>query len=117
MAITTEERLIEAMKMIQETRDYLSRLPPVPVTTDHVYKMTAFLTEPDNALLRRRQVSRFGAYRLPVGFALVSAELRGDTLRLWQEPAPSGFTPPPVPLAEGITIELRLPENHDRKRA
>ncbi|CAM5372877.1 hypothetical protein [Eoetvoesiella caeni] len=117
MTITTEERLIEAIKMIQETRDYLSRLPPVPVTTDHIHKMTAFLAAPDNTLLIRQQVSRFGEYRLPVGFALVSAELRGDTLRLWQEPAPSGFTPPPVPLAEGITIELRWPENHDRKRA
>ncbi|MFT0549143.1 hypothetical protein ACMHYO_22735 [Allopusillimonas ginsengisoli] len=70
--------------------------------------MSAFLADPMHGLLMRNQVPRRGDYWSPVGIPLVSAELRGDTLRLWQEPAKHSALPR-VPLAgAGITIELSL---------
>lgn len=109
MTVTTEEKLIEALRMLEETRNYLLRLPPVPVTTERIHKMSAFLNAPDNDLLMRRQVPRRGELVHPTGVILAVAELRGDQLRLWQDPLPSGFKMPPVPLSgDGITINLRL---------
>lgn len=107
--IATEEKLIEALRMIEETRDYLLRLPPVPVTTERIHKMSKFLADPDHDVLLRREVPRRGEYVSPVGFILVTAELRGDRLRLWQDAPPAGFKPPPLSLnGDGVTIDLSL---------
>lgn len=114
MALTTEERLIEAMRMIEETRDYLRRLPAVPVTYEHISRMTAFLNAPDNDLLIKRNVPRRGAYRTPAGVPVISAELRGDTLRVWQRDRFDSRTHmTDAQREECITIKLSLDEKID----
>lgn len=64
------KELIEALRMLEETRDYLLRLPPVPVTTERIHKMSTFLNAPDNDLLIRRQVPRRGELVHPTGVIL-----------------------------------------------
>lgn len=73
--------------MLEETRGYLMRLPAVPVTYELILKLNKFLDNPDNTLLAQRKVPRGGALRAPVGYPIVSAELRGNTLSLWRRPA------------------------------
>lgn len=115
MAVTVEERLLEALKMLEETRDYLKRLPPVPVTYEQIHRIDSFLAQPDNALLEQRKVPRRGAFRAPAGYAIVSAELRGDTLSLWQS---QPYENSPIVLSglkagERVEIELSLDGHAD----
>lgn len=110
MEPTTQETLREALLMIEDTRDYLKRLPPVPVTYDFIAKLSQFLDQPSNRLLLLRNVPRRGAFRLAAGVPLLNAELRGDRLQL-VAPVHShpNWKAPPIPLHAGITIQL-VPE-------
>lgn len=82
MTITTEDMLLEAMTALQEVRDYLARLPSVPVTLNYVRKLNQFLDAPASRIMAQRGATRQGHIYAPVGYQLVDATLRHNTLTL-----------------------------------
>lgn len=107
---------VETLRLLQETVDYLLRLPAVPVTRELCRKLQAHIDAPDTRAAKReadsallRQNSRYGQKFSPAGLLLVQAEV---------EPAVATIKIPvlsqPGPrqahmirrLAEGLPIEL-----------
>lgn len=82
MTITTEDMLLEAMEVLGEVRDYLARMPPVPVTLNYVRKLNQFLDAPASRIMSERGATRQGHIYAPVGYQLVDATLRENTLTL-----------------------------------
>lgn len=105
---TNDEKLSEALALLSEVRDYMLRLPAVPVTAAMVTKVDRFLTRPSNAFLAAHQAPRVGFYILPSGLDLLEVEVTKDTVSI---KAPDHtFTQqwhtPGLPLLKGFKVRL-----------
>lgn len=77
MTRATDAQLQDALNMLAEARDYLARLPAVPVTRQFIWRLTQFLESPSNQLLPWA-----GRYHAPSGRAILDVLLLDTSLEL-----------------------------------
>lgn len=77
MKSRSDEKLSAALTMLEEARDYMTKLPPVPVTLQFVRKLNEFLDTQRDPLFPWQ-----GTAYAPDGRRLLEAELLDKTLTL-----------------------------------
>lgn len=80
----------QARELLEQTRDYLLRLPPVPVTRDFAHRIEAHLKQPAAVHLQRAfeaaaseaTLMTWGRF-MPNGEPFLNARVQGRTLSVW----------------------------------
>lgn len=114
MTKTTDEQLRQALAMVEEARDYLARLPPVPATSEFLHKLSRFIEDHRKQDLPWYALPWTGTAYDPAGRPLLEAMLLDTTLTLREAQVEPAMRPQPAELqrrlAAGITLSLERPE-------
>ncbi|OFS61654.1 hypothetical protein HMPREF3069_05010 [Achromobacter xylosoxidans] len=114
MTKTTDDQLRQALVMVEEARDYLARLPPVPATSEFLHKLSGFLDAHRGQDLPGYALPWSGTAYDPAGRPLLEAMLLDTTLTLREAQVEPSMRLQPAELqrrlAAGITMSLERPE-------
>lgn len=105
-----DDRLSEALALVQEARDYMARLPPVPVTLELVRKLSLYLEASPSQNLGSNTLPWYGRAYTPAGQPLIEAMVLDTRLTLREPRAARSSLVTPAEfqrhLSQGITMSL-----------
>lgn len=113
MTRTSDDQLFETLAMVEEARDYLATMPPVPATLQFVHKLSRFLEAYRSQHLPWQELPWRGTAHDPAGRPLLDAMLL-DTRLMLRKPRVDyqvKLTPEDLQnnLAQGISLTLARP--------
>jgi len=106
MDFSTDEKHKESLQLLQETAEYLRRMPVAPVTRAFIARIEEHLQAPTAKLVLQRSFSRTGTTYSPGGVPLYTARLAGNELLIHAH-QPNTL----MPVKEPLKVTLSLDED------
>jgi len=104
MNFSTDEKHKESLQLLQETAEYLKRMPVAPVTRAFIGRIEEHLQAPTARLVLQRSFRRAGTTYSPGGVPLYTARLVGNEL-LMHAHQPNTLLPIEEPLKVTLSLD------------
>lgn len=100
----------ETLKMLEEVRAYIARLPDVPMNREMLAKIENHIEDPTQHLALTHKPTRKAGVYTPAGLPLITAELKDEELTLKISEAGSSVRDAKIlrELRKGLKLTLKL---------